>query len=120
MLHLFTEEPCVSNVVVSTDSTSQLTVTWDEPSALCLADEYQVEFEITDGDQCDADADPPTVLPWQDVTYVTLTELKAYSTYRIFVTPALSDRLSERDVGESFETYQTTGTTGKSFTITQN
>ena len=113
VLHLFTEEPCVSNVVVSTDSTSELTVTWDESTVLCLADEYQVEYEITDGDQCGADADPPTVMTWQEDNFVTLSGLKGHSTYRIVVTPALSDFLTERNVGESFETYQTTDTTGK-------
>ena len=115
------EKPCVSNVVVSTDSTSQLTVTWDEETALCLGDEFQVEYEITDGDQCGSDADSPSalIMPWQDDHVATLTGLKAHSTYRVVVTPALSDGLSERNVGESVETYQTTSTIGR-FTVTHN
>lgn len=116
-INYITEVPCVSNVVVSTDSPSQLSIIWDQSTVLCLADEFQVEYEIMNEDQCDTDPSSPIVIPWQGPNFATLTELKLYSTYRIVVTPSLTVGLSSRNVGERVETMHTTGTTGMWFTI---
>ena len=62
-----------------------LHVTWVAPTTACAADNYIIEYQITNLDQCDPT--PGTKIRFGEFTdtTITLTGLHAYSTYTVFV-----------------------------------
>ncbi|XP_072039619.1 uncharacterized protein [Amphiura filiformis] len=94
----FYEEPtaCVANLVVTVDSSSQLTVTWDDPvPGCCLADWFKITAVPSNADLCEAttttEADTK-LIDWHQAPYNTiLTDLLPNTEYFITVTSGLTD-----------------------------
>ena len=104
---------------MTTDSSDQLSVTWDAPTPSCPADVYQVEYVATRDDCSTAITDPSITLPWQQPYSVTLVDLKPYTTYGVTVTPAIRDAsdLTVIDEGISQVESEVTAESGRRYSV---
>ena len=67
------------------DNPNSLLVEWVPPTTPCLPDNYTVEYQITNKDQCDDTIGDKTMFRVLPSTTITITGLHAYSTYTVFV-----------------------------------
>ena len=76
----------MEDLVVDSVSSTEISVSWDLPTRLCPAEVFRVEYQAINVDQCDSE-ESSIRNSWQTEISATLTGLKAYTTYRVTVTP---------------------------------
>ncbi|XP_072023791.1 receptor-type tyrosine-protein phosphatase F-like [Amphiura filiformis] len=78
---------CVTNISAIAISEDEICLSWDQSRDGCLADKYEVNYELINGDQCNAPITDSETLPMITGNKVILNMLIPYSTYRISVVP---------------------------------
>ncbi len=84
------------------------TVQWDPPSSVfCPADEYLVEYQLTNIDQCSTTSDSPVEVYDQITdTEITFMGLIPHSTYRVSVTAMNSGGAAENASSTDIQTEE--------------
>ena len=87
---------------------AQSTVQWDPPSSVfCPADEYLVEYQLTNIDQCATTSDSPQGVYDQITdTEITLMGLLPHSTYRVSITAMNSGGAAENALSIDIQTEE--------------
>ncbi len=87
---------------------AQSTVQWDPPSSVfCPADEYLVEYQLTNIDQCATTSDSPQgVYDRITDTEISLMGLVPHSTYRVTVTAINGGGAAENALSTDIQTEE--------------
>ena len=83
----FSEPGAVTALAASSDQSNpdSLQVAWVAPTTACAADNYIIEYQITNLDQCDPTPGTKIMFGEFTDTAITITGMHAFSTYMVFV-----------------------------------